>query len=210
MDDLIVDCPLLPVVDEGLNFTFIDAISVGFIVHLAHLPGKLHNLPAQFHKVNGMFLQLVEQCHRLLSPKKWHAQLFNDLIVVRADGTELGVEVRQFGVVVQHRLVHLSAPWTSARRNAPLRKTAFAYTSIPRTSSGTCSIPHHRSAPSRSASSDSTWDFSVLAFFFILLILFGLMVCPLFNLLIKNPEIIRLRRIILPTVKVFSYLELFG
>ena len=34
------------------------------------------------------------------------SQLFDYLIIVRADGTELGVEVRQLGVVVQHRLVH--------------------------------------------------------------------------------------------------------
>ena len=52
-----------------------------------------------------MFLQLVEQRHRLLL-RKMDAQLFNDLIVVRTDGTELGVEVRQFGVVVHQRLVH--------------------------------------------------------------------------------------------------------
>ncbi len=52
-----------------------------------------------------MFLQLVEQRHRLLL-RKVDAQLFNDLIVVRTDGTELGVEVRQFGVVVHQRLVH--------------------------------------------------------------------------------------------------------
>ena len=71
-----------------------------------HLPRKFHDLPAQFHKVDGMFLQLVEQRHRLLL-RKVDAQLFNDLIVVRTDGTELGVEVRQFGVVVHQRLVHL-------------------------------------------------------------------------------------------------------
>ncbi|CDB83897.1 uncharacterized protein BN507_01027 [Bacteroides clarus CAG:160] len=53
-----------------------------------------------------MFFQLVEQRHRLLL-RKMDAQLFNDLIVVRTDGTELGVEVRQFGVVVHQRLVHL-------------------------------------------------------------------------------------------------------
>ena len=35
------------------------------------------------------------------------AQLFNDLIVVRAYAAELDMEIRQLGVVVQHRLVHL-------------------------------------------------------------------------------------------------------
>lgn len=35
------------------------------------------------------------------------SQLFDYLIIVRTNGTELGVEVRQRGVVVQHRLVHL-------------------------------------------------------------------------------------------------------
>ena len=36
-----------------------------------------------------------------------YAQLLDNLIIVRAYTTKLGVEVRQLGVVVQHRLVHL-------------------------------------------------------------------------------------------------------
>ena len=70
-----------------------------------HLPRKLHNLPAQFHEVDGTLLQLVEQHHRLFL-RKVDAQLFNDLIVVRAYAAELDMEIRQLGVVVQHRLVH--------------------------------------------------------------------------------------------------------
>ena len=71
-----------------------------------HIPRQFHNLPAQLHKVNGTLLQSVEQRHRLLL-RKMATQFFHGLVVVRADGAELGVEVRQLGMVLQHRLVHL-------------------------------------------------------------------------------------------------------
>lgn len=71
-----------------------------------HLPRKIHNLPAQLHKVDGALLQLVEQHHRLLL-REVDAQLLDDLIVVRAYAAELGVKVRQLGIVVHQRLVHL-------------------------------------------------------------------------------------------------------
>ena len=63
-----------------------------------HLPRKLDNLPAQFHKVDGTLFQLVEQHHRLLL-REVAAQFLHDLVVVRADGTELGVEIGQPGAV---------------------------------------------------------------------------------------------------------------
>ena len=62
--------------------------------------------PTWPHKIDGTLLQFVEQRHRL-PLRKVDAQLFYDQIVVCAYAAELGMEVRQFGVVVQHSLVHL-------------------------------------------------------------------------------------------------------
>ena len=90
---------IIPLLFVGLLFFLLFPFGIHFL-------RKLHNLPAQLHKVDCMLLQFVEQRHRLLF-REVDAQLFDDLIVVRADGTELGMEIGQLGTVFQHCLIHL-------------------------------------------------------------------------------------------------------
>lgn len=68
-----------------------------------HFPRKFHDFPAQLHQVNGMLLQFVEQRHCFLL-REMATQFLHDLVVVRADASELGMEVGQLRAVFQHRL----------------------------------------------------------------------------------------------------------
>ena len=67
---------------------------------------KFHNLTAQSHEFDGVLLQLIEQRHRLFLGEM-QPQFLHDLVVIRTHGAELRVKIRQLGVVVHQRLVHL-------------------------------------------------------------------------------------------------------
>ena len=56
-----------------------------------------------------MFLQLVEQRHRLLL-RKMDAQFLHDVVVIGAYAAELGMKVGQLGTVFQHCFVHFMYP----------------------------------------------------------------------------------------------------